>query len=244
MAETGHAINVANLHKAVQIATGWGAKYQPSNPLISIVNMTAAATAADNSLDDVQTKITPYRNATAAADDAFDPLSKLTTRVVKAMKAQGIAASAVEDANTYARKIKGKRATPKKKDDPSTPNVDESKSSVSASQMSRTQRIEHFDSLNSMLASQSLYKPNEVDLKLATLTAYSNDLKAKTEAVTTTFVPFSNSLADRDQVLYINDDSIVNTGKLFRTYVESAFGRTSNEWNQVKGLVFKDLSRT
>lgn len=244
MAETGHAINVANLHKAVQIAIGWGAKYQPSNPLISIVNMTAAATTADNSLDDVQTKTTPYRNATAAADDAFEPLSKLITRVVKAMKAQGVAASVIEDANTYARKIKGERATPKKKDDPSTPNVDESKSSVSASQMSRTQRIEHFDSLNSVLASQPLYKPNEVDLKLATLTAYSTDLKAKTDAITTTFVPFSNSLSARDEVLYTNDDSVVNTGKLFKTYVDAAFGRASNEWNQVKGLTFKELRRT
>jgi len=244
MAETGHAINVANLQKAVQLATGWGAKYQPSNPLISIVNMTAAATTAEDSLDDVQTTTTPYRNATAAADDAFEPLSKLITRVVKAMKAQGIAASVIEDANTYARKIKGERATPKKKDDPSTPNVDESKSSVSASQMSRTQRIEHFDNLNSVLGSQSLYAPNEDDLKLSTLKAYSTDLKAKTNTITTTFVPFSNSLSARDQVLYTNDDCVVKVGKLFRTYVEAAFGRTSSEWNQVKGLTFKDLSRT
>lgn len=243
MAETGHAINVANLQKAVQMATGWGAKYQPSNPLISIANMTAAATAADSSLDDVQTNTTPYRNATAAADDAFEPLSKLITRVVKAMKAQGVAASVIEDANTYARKIKGERATPKKKDDPSTPTVDESKSSVSASQMSRTQRIEHFASLNSLLASQSLYAPNEDELKISTLKAYSNDLKAKTDAITTTFVPFSNSLSARDEVLYTKDDSVVNIGKLFRTYVEAAFGRASNEWNQVKGLTFKKLSR-
>lgn len=244
MADTGHAINVANLHTAVQIATGWGAKYKPSNPLISIASMTAAATAADNSLDDVQTATTPYRNATASADDAFEPLSKLTTRVVKAMRAQGIAASVIEDANTYARKIKGQRATPKKKDDPSTPTVDESKASVSASQMSRTQRIEHLSSLNSVLGSQPLYAPNEDDLKMSTLKAYATDLKAKTEAVTTTFVPFSNSLSARDEVLYTNDDSIVNIGKLFRTYVEAVFGRPSNEWNQVKGLMFRDLRRT
>ena len=244
MAETGHAINVANLKKAVQIATGWGAKYQPSNPLISIANMTTAAAAADDSLDDVQANTTPYRNATAAADDAFEPLSKLTTRVVKAMKAQGIAASVIEDANTYARKIKGERATPKKKNNPSTPTVDESKSSVSASQMSRTQRIEHFDSLNSVLASQPLYAPNEDDLKVETLKTYSNDLKAKTDAVTTTFVPFSNSLAARDQVLYTNDDSVVHVGKLFKTYIDAAFGRTSSEWNQIKGLMFRELSRS
>ncbi len=31
MAESGHVVNVANLKKARDMATGWGGKYQPSN---------------------------------------------------------------------------------------------------------------------------------------------------------------------------------------------------------------------
>ena len=167
MAESGHAVNVANFKKARDIAAGWGAKYVPSNPLLAVASLTSAATAAEASLDDVQANTTPYRNATAACDDAFEPLSKLITRVMKTMKASGIAGSVIEDADTYARKIKGERKTPAIKNDPATSGVDESKASVSASQLSRTQRIEHFDSLRSLLDAQPLYAPNENDLKIS-----------------------------------------------------------------------------
>ena len=243
MADAGHAINVANLNLCIGFANDWGAKYQPSNPLISIANMTASAAAGEAALDDVQVKTAPYRNATGTADDLFDPMSKRTTRVMRATKACGMPASAIEDANTYARKIKGQRATPKKKDDPNTA-VDESKDSVSASQMSRTNRIENLDSIRTFLESQPLFVPNETDLTTGSLKTYSNQLKAAVDAITTTFVPFSNSLSGRDDALYINNDAVVAVGKLFKVYVEAAFGRNSAEWQQVKALQFKDRRRS
>ncbi len=205
--------------------------------------MTALIAAAGGEIDGVQTSKTPYRNATAACEDGFEPLSKLVTRVMRAMSAQGIPQSVIDDANTYARKIKGQRKTPAKVDDPSTPGVDESRASHSAAQMSRSQRMENFESLRLLLESQALYTPNENDLKIITLATYLADLEAKTAAVGTTFVPYSNAMASRDDVLYINDDSIVKIGKLFKLYVQAAFGRDSTEWNQVKGLEFKDLRR-
>jgi hypothetical protein len=186
---------------------------------------------------------TPYRNATATCDDLFDGLSKRTTRVMKTLKASGVPESIQDDADTYARKVKGQRKTPKKKDDLSTPDVDESKESHSASQMSRAARLENFNSLRSLLDAQPLYTPNETDLKTSTLKTYANTMEAAMDTVGTTFVPFSNSLADRDDVLYLNDENIVKTGKLFKTYVEAAFGRSSTEWNQIKGLEFRDLRR-
>jgi len=56
------------------------------------------------------------------------------------------------------------------------------------------------------------------------------------DAISTTFVPFSNALASRDDVFYTNAANVYKTGTFFKTYVESAFGRNSVEWNQVKGL--------
>lgn len=243
MAESGHKKNVENLQTAVNFAAGWGATYQPSNPMLSIAAMTATVTNGDGQIDGVQTNRTPYRNATAACDDAFDPLSKLTRRIMKSAKSQGVPESVIEDADTYSRKILGVRKTPIPKDDPATPDVDESQKTHSASQMSRTQRIENFDSLRLLLEAQPLYKPNEVELQTGSMKTYKDDLTAKTEAVGTTFVPYSNAMASRDDVLYLNDDAVVKIGRLFKLYVDAAFGRGSTEWNQIKGLEFITYTR-
>ncbi|MCW5959361.1 MAG: hypothetical protein KIS76_04310 [Pyrinomonadaceae bacterium] len=79
MSETGHAINVESLKTARDFAVSWKAKYQPSNPIIAVQSMNDAIAAAEPALDNVIAAKTPYRNATAAAQDAFDPLNQLTS---------------------------------------------------------------------------------------------------------------------------------------------------------------------
>ena len=65
-----------------------------------------------------------------------------------------------------------------------------------------------------------------------------------THKIITGFVPFSNALGSRDDVLYTNETNVYKTGTLFKTYVEAAFGRNSTEWNQIKSLEFRNLKRT
>lgn len=243
MSEQGHAKNLENLRKELAFAVSWGAKYAPTNPFLALTFINAKIAAAETVADEVQEARTPYRNATAAAQDAFEPLSKLVRRVLKALAVSGVSASIVEDAKTYERKIRGKRASPAAVDDPNTPDVDESEKSHSASQMSRASRIEHFNALNLLLASQAIYNPNEVPLKVATLQNYAADLQAKTDAVQTTFVPLSNKWGERDEIYYDEEEGVVAIGKLFKGYVDSAFGRDSVEWNQVKDLEFTVIKR-
>jgi len=243
MSEKGHAKNLENLKKARDYAVSWGTGYNPTNPILDLANINAVIASAETVADELQTARTPYRNATAAAQDAFDPLSGLTTRVMNALKVSGVPASVIEDAETYSRKIRGKRQSPAAVDDPSTPDVDESESSHSASQMSRVQRIENLNALNSLLDSQSPYKPNETELQTAALQTVTADLEAKTEAVNQTFTAFSNKLGDRDEIYYTNDNAVVTVGNLFKKYSQAAFGTDSTEYNQVKDLEFKKYKR-
>ena len=242
MSEQGHIKNLENFKKEHHFAVSWGAKYAPTNTLLDIDKMATQIAVAETSMDAIITARTPYRNNVAAAQDAFAPFNELVTRIVNAMKGAGIAASVIEDAKTYTRKIKGQRKTPKPKDDPNSPDFDESEKANSVAQLSRTNRIENFEALLDLLGSQSLYNPNESDLKLTALSAYLADLKAKTEAVQESFVNLSNKYADRDAVFYDEETGIVAVGTLFKRYVES-FGRNSAEWNQVKGLKFKKIGR-
>jgi len=243
MPEKGHAKNLENLKKERDYAVSWGAKYAPSNPVLLLTNINAVITAAEAVADAVQAARTPYRNATAAAADAFAPLSDLTTRLLKGLEASGAAASVVEDAKTYARKIKGTRKTPAVQDDPTTPDIDESQQSHSASQMSRAQRIENLDALVLLMEAQALYNPNEEDLKIDTLQDLSVDLKAKTQAVQTAFVGFSNELGERDEIYYADGAGVVAIGNLFKKYALAAFGKDSAEYKQVKDLEFKNVPR-
>jgi hypothetical protein len=243
MSETGHAKNVEYLKKARDFAVSWGSKYAPTNPILAIGAMNSLIGNADSVTDATQNTRTPYRNATSDCEETFNSLGKLSTRIIKTLKASGVPDLVVEDAKTYSRKIQGQRKTKKKVADPNNPAVNESPTNHSASQMSRIQRIESYDSLRLLAEAQDAYKPNESDLKSNALQEYSDDLKAKTQLVSTTFINFSNSLKDRDDVLYDNEVNVVSTGKLFKVYVEAAFGRNSNEWNQAKSLSFKDYSR-
>lgn len=242
MSEQGHAKNLENLVIGRNFAAGWGAKYAPTNPVLALDKIDKLITDANTAMDDLQTARTPYRNATAAAEDAFAPLSKLITRVMRSLKVSGAADSFIADAETYARKIKGKSATPAVKDDPATQNVNEAAASHSTSQMSRTQRVENLDALILQLESNSIFNPNEIELKTTSLKDLSTDLKARITAVQTTFVPYSNKLNARDGFFYGKGTGIVDVGRLFKGYVES-FGRDSQEWNQIKNLEFKEYKR-
>jgi len=242
MSEQGHAKNLENLKKEYHFAVSWGAKYAPTGALLDIDKIEAQIASGEASMDAIITARTPYRNNVAAAQDAFAPLNELITRIINAMKGASIAASIIEDAKTYTRKIKGQRRTPKPKDDPNSPDFDESEKANSVAQLSRTNRIENFEALLDLLGSQSLYNPNESDLKLTALSAYLADLKAKTEAVQESFVNLSNKYAARDAIFYDEETGIVTVGGLFKRYVES-FGRNSAEWKQIKGLKFKKIGR-
>jgi hypothetical protein len=242
MAETGHAKNLENLKKLRDFAASWGVSYTPSNPLLLITALNALVTAAEAALDGVQSARTPYRNASAAADDAFEPLSKLMSRVRQNLKASGVSPSILEDADTYFRKIKGKRKTKAVADDPATP-ADESDASHSASQMSRFQRIQSLEALNLLLASNAPYAPNEADLRVSSLNNYATDLQNKTDAVQAAFIPYSNEMADRDAIYYGDASSVVTVASLFKSYVQAAFGRDSSQWAQVKDLEFRKYRR-
>ena len=243
MSEKGHAKNLENLKKERDFAASWGANYSPTNPILLLPSINALIAAAETAVDGLQIARTPYRNATAAAQIAFDKLSALVTRVMNALKVSGVSAAVVKDAETYARKIRGKRLSPAVPDNPATPDIDESEGTHSASQMSRTQRVENLNALNLLLESTPLYAPNEDDLKTAELKTFATDLQAKIDAVNLTYTGYSNKLGDRDEVYYNADNSVVKVGNLFKKYAQAAFGSDSTEYNQVKDLEFKKYKR-
>lgn len=107
------------------------------------------------------------------------------------------------------------------------------------SQLSYENVTGNFDDYIAIVETVSTYAPNETELTIAGLKALSTSLKAKSEAVNTRFAPMSAARGLRDQLLYLNDDCVVNIALLVKAYVRAALGPDSQLFKSIKGLQFK-----
>ena len=82
------------------------------------------------------------------------------------------------------------------------------------------------------------YNPNEEELKISTLTAIYEDLKAKNSAVIETTTPLSNARIARNEIMYAPLSGLVDTAFDTKVYIKSAFGASSPQFKQVSKLVF------
>ena len=238
--ETGHAKNVANLDELISFVGGYGAVYNPSKPAIKLPALQALSTAAKAAIGAVNSALPAYSNAVSAREVAFEPLSKLTTRIINALKATDTTTQVDESAQTLARKIQGARATAKKTEAEKTALATEGTvvTEISSSQMSYDSRLDSLDKLLKLLTSVPLYAPNEADLKVTALTTYYNDLKAKNAAVVTATVPLSNARISRNDILYKTNTGLVDIAFDVKVYVKSVFGATSPQYKQISKLKF------
>jgi hypothetical protein len=191
--ETGHAKNVANFEDLISFCTGYGASYNPSKAAIALAALSTLRTNALAALANINALLPANTNAVNAREAAFSPLSKLITRVVNAADASDVSKQVKADVKTIARKLQGKRATPK--NDAPAPNpiapVEETTKNISASQMSFDQRIENLDKLIQLLAAQPAYIPNEPELSVAGLTTTLNTMRTTNTTAVNAYTPNS-----------------------------------------------------
>ena len=234
---SGHPVNVNNLETMISFCTGYGGQYNPTNPLISLGNLTTKHTDSVAELAKVNLVFAPWDNSVNDRKALFEPLSRLCTRILNAVQASGATEEYIKDVKTIIRKLQGKRATPAVKDNPTTPD-DESEASHSASQMTFGQRIENLDKLIDLLASNPLYNPNEPDIRVPDITNLRNNMITANTAVMNTFAPLSNARIQRDVVLYDLTTGLVKLAEDVKKYVKSVFGATSPQYKQISALKF------
>ena len=84
-----------------------------------------------------------------------------------------------------------------------------------------------------LLTSIPQYNPNEEDLKISTLTALYEDLKAKNSAVVDAYTPLSNARIARNEIMYTPLTGLVDIAADTKTYIKSVFGASSPQYKQV-----------
>lgn len=237
--ETGHAKNVANFEDLISFCTGYGTTYNPSNTSLSVSSLSSLLNTAQKILNEAKTTEVAFNNATNSRMDAFRNLKTLSTRLVNALDATNASDQTVKDAKTINRKIQGQRATPAPPADPGSPPTPNK--TISTSQQSYDQLIEHFSRLIDLLSAESGYKPNENELQIANLATTLAGLKTANTAVSNSYASWSNSRIKRADVLYNISNGLVTTALDTKKYVKSVFGTSSPQFKQVSGLEFKTV---
>jgi len=238
--ESGDKTLLGNFRKMIDEVSADSA-YNPANAKLKVPALNTQYTAADGSVDALAEALAPNKLAISEREQGFDDLRPLVVRSRNFLKASGASKAVVEDAEQFVRKLSGAKRKPKAKAAPAAgdaPPDAAAPATRSSSQMSYDNQVGHFQSYIEIVKNVSEYKPNEPALKVAALTAYAGDLAAKSNAVSTTSAALSQARGTRDRLLYLDDDSVVNTAKLVKSYVQAALGSDSQLYKKIKGLQF------
>ena len=239
--ETGHAKNAANLQSLIASVVGYGAAYNPSKTALQLPALQVLGTNCNNAIKAVNAAFPGYAQAIADRETAFVPLSKMTTRVLNALKATDTSTQVIENAQSIIRKIQGTRATAKKTDEEKAALAAAGKATkeISTSQMSFDSRLDNLDKLIQLLDNSPLYAPNETELQLTSLKAYYATLNATNAVVKTAIIPLSNARISRDDIMYKAGASMVDIALDVKIYIKSVYGASSPQYKQVSKLAFK-----
>ncbi|MFZ4401699.1 MAG: hypothetical protein ACOYO1_16840 [Bacteroidales bacterium] len=241
--ETGHAKNVANLEELVSIVKGYGVAYNPSKASIKLIALQTLAEDAKKSLHTLNEVFPVYSLAVADREKAFSSLDTYSTRILNALKATDTPKQVIDDAKTIARKLQGKRATPKKTEEEKKIFATEGKEviEISTSQLGFDDRLNNFDKLCKLLETISEYIPNEADLKVTAIKERYTIMSDSNTAALDAGTALSNSRLNRNIILYLPVTGMVDNAKASKKYIISLYGATSPQYKQVSKLVFRSI---
>lgn len=235
--ESGDNKLLGNFRKLIE-AVSAEPNYNPANPAITKARLQSLTTDAEAAVAEVGVKEAPYRVAVNERQTEFEDVPRRIGNSFRMAKASGASKKIQDDLSGSRRKLSGQRRSKLAKDNPNTPK-DEATKTHSVSQLSYDNQVGNAQNYLALLAGVDSYAPNEEELKLSSLQAFVAGLQAKNAAVNAMFVPLSQARGNRDQLLYLNDNCVVNTALLVKAYVSAAFGTRSALYKAIKGLDFR-----
>ena len=230
--EKGHAKNVANFKLLITQIEEIGVLYNPSNSKLNLPQLQIIYDSALQCQNGVNTAYGSYTDSVATRENLFSPLSKLTTKIRKVYKStDGVEANQLENFMTIARKIKGNK---KYSSDPV-------ENAHSSSQFSYDQRTNSLDKLIVLLENTENYNPNEIEFKTETLRTLYNEMMVKTQNVNQKFVPLNNARSQRNDILYLNVNSLVDIAYKAKDYLFTILNTNSVQYKSIAKIKFSRI---
>ena len=238
--EVGHPINVANFQDLIEAVIGYGATYAPSKTSLQLIALNALQADAEAKLLAVTTKKAAFNMKVNERVIAFSDLRPLATRILNALQVTEASDETIKDAKTINRKIQGKRATDNQA--PLAPDAPVP-ITISSSQQSYDQLIQHLTALVELLKLEPTYTPAETDLQIVSLEAYIVELRSENTSVATAHTNVNNAIIARDETLYKKETGLFDIAADIKKYVKSVYGAASPQYNQIKGIKFTKIPK-
>lgn len=242
--ETGHAKNVANLDKLIQICTTFGTTYNPSKTTLTLASLSTLSADARIVLDKLIQKNTDFHTAENNRKIAFKGLKPLSTRIVNALKVTDASDETIEDAKGINRKIQGaslSKTTNPDTIDPNNPNL--ASKHISTSQQSYDNLIEHIAKLISLVISEPTYAPNDVGLTQTDLNTYITQLKTLNINYMKADAEAKDARLQRNALLYSKNTGLYDIAQDTKNYVKSLYGAISPQYKQVSKIQFTNKAK-
>jgi hypothetical protein len=241
-----HVKNAEAFARLVDFCTGYGGTYNPGRPTLQIDALVEKKSKATNSLDNVIAAKTQYDNQVNYRKQKFDEIQSLAARVMRVLEASGASNEKLADARAYVQRINGTSphtnapaiVTATSVTTPADATGSASKKPRSQKQMSYASKAEAFAKLVSAVSTEPLYIANETALSADGLKSALTELNAANAQVSAAQVAWSQARVDRNSVLYHQDQSMYRTGLAVKKYVRAIYGPNSDQYGQLKSIVF------
>mgnify|MGYP006998740815 CR=1 FL=1 len=232
-----HVKNADAYSRLVGICTGYGGKYNPGRQTLQLKAMRALLEEAQSSLQHVKQTETDYNKATNQRELTFMEIQNLAPLVLDMLKSTGVPAQTIKDAYHFFRLVKGRRATPRP-----PISADEAEAAPkrirSYTHQSYVSIADNFARLVQTVEAEPLYRPNEAKLQVPALRQLISEALTANGRVLNAKVAWAKARAKRDEILYKAEHAVYVTAKAAKHYVRAAFGKKSNEYQQLAGLSF------
>jgi hypothetical protein len=241
ISEKTNAKNLENTH-IVNATIETITNYNTSNDLIKKQPLIHFETGFAARMQTVNAVFSAEQTAISAQTAAFKLVPERVTKIMKAVKGQGVSAESLERLMTTVRRLRGVRVSDKTPDNPATPE-DESKSNRSVSRRSIAGILESLDLLDEQIKAEADYKPNEDEFKKETISAWITDLRALREARLEAQAATTNARQDRDAFGYDDAIGLIPRMNAVKNYVASILDKSDARFKKIKGLKFVDTTK-
>lgn len=256
--ETGHAKNLANLDKLIDLTNQLGATYNPTNPQLTVSGLTTLKTQSQTDYNNWTAKYTTYKTDTNAREIAFEPIDKTCTSILNNIKTLDVPQQTIDDVSALVSKIHGERRKTTKSDagkstkadagktiDPSTlpPIVEDPTlpTTISVSQLSYDSISANFDKLIQQTQVIASYAPNEANIQVSNLQTLFTTLKTVNLNAITATNAVNLARNQRNLTFYGKSTGLFDIAKKVKFYIKQVYGATSPEYHQATAIKFSRL---
>jgi hypothetical protein len=233
--EKTNAKNLENLHIA-NVTIDTLENYNPSNPLIKKTALADFETGFAARMRSTNEAVAAEDTAIEGQTVAFKLVPQKITRVIGAIKGQGVSGETLEHLMTTVRRLRGVRVNNKTPDDLPV-NGNGSKHSVS--QQSIAGILEGLDLLGEQINGIETYRPNEEEFKKESLTTWISGLRDARHARLNAQAVTTGARQVRDAYGYGPEGLIVRM-KALKAYLETILDKSDDRYKKIKGLKFVD----